>query len=182
MFDRRERTVKRAAILTLAGLGALSLTLVIAVVLFAVWGAYREQSPRPDDLAYIVNWANLGSARIVGVRHAYVSRRNWIVGDQVKAYCLKLDQPLTLSPSSDPDRQVWLAQVTDPLLVEAITTASSFPADAGAGWFPTAAALNSGRFMLSFPEVTAYHGQVEAVKLTAYDTQEHLLYHSEVKW
>ena len=174
--------MKRAVIVMLAALGGLSLTLMIAVVLFAAWGAYREQSPRPADLAYIVNWANLGGSRIVSVRHAYVSRRNWIVGDQVKAYCLKLDQPLKLSPSSDPDRQVWLAHVTDSLLVEAITTASSFAADGGGSWFPTAAALNSGRFMLSFPEVTAYHGQVEAVKLTAYDTQEHLLYHSEVKW
>ena len=174
-------TVKRVALTILAGIGALGLAGALLVVMLGIWGTHRERASRPGDLVYILNWAGLDGSRIIEVRHAYVGDRNPMVGDQTKAYCLKLDHPLRLTPSPEPNR-VWLGPVTDSLLLEALNTATAFPAEAGVGWFPSAAELNSGRFMLSFPELTAHHGRVEAVKLTAYDTRDDLLYHSEVKW
>jgi hypothetical protein len=39
-----------------------------------------------------------------------------------------------------------------------------------------------GALFLSFPQVTAYHGRVEAVELTAYDTQDNVLYHERIRW
>ena len=173
--------VKRVASMILTGVGALALAAILAVVMLGIWGTRQERVSRPKDLVYILNWAGLDSSRIVEVRHAYVTPANPIVGDQTRAYCLKLDHPLRLAPSLEPDR-VWVGPVSDSLLLEALQTATSFPADAGVSWFPNPADLNSGRFLLSFEEVTARHGVVHAVTLTAYDTRDDLLYHSEVKW
>ena len=140
------------------------------------------QHPRPKDFAYVLGWANLhNSAGIADIVHSYDSGTNPVVGDRIEAYCLRLDRELFDLDKRDPDRKIWQrGPVSDPLVLEALETAAVF-AHGRAAWFPDAVTLNSSRFFLSFQQITAYHQQVEAVDLTAYDTQAHLLYHARLE-
>ena len=169
-----------AVLATIGGLSLLAGATLAAVVSVQ---AYRKHVPGKESLGYIVNWADLGdSVKITEVVHSYSSERNWVSGDRLNFYCLRLDKPLADLDRRTPETDTWVhAPVSDRLLLEAIKTATTFSRN-GAPWFPEEGILNSRRFFLSFPQVTAYHGRVEAVDLTAYDTQEHLLYHAEVRW
>jgi hypothetical protein len=137
-------------------------------------------------LEYVLNWAGLGdSVKIIEVVHAYASKKNPVVGDQTKAYSVRVDRfpKAPASLNSESMRKVWLqGPLQDSLLLQALETAASAAGNDGRDWFPTPALLNSPRFYLSFPHVTAYHGQVEKVFLTAFDTETRLLYHTEVAW
>lgn len=167
-----------------------SLAVIATLVCLTVVGAYGlrarrhrlDNNPSESDLQYILNWAGLSDSRIVEVAHAYVSAKNVIVGDQTKAYGVRIDKFPEPPPRSERSLQWVVGPLVDPLVVDAIKTATLFPRDAGCAWFPSAEAVNSDRFYLSFAEITAYHGQVEAVVMTAYDRKDRILYHSEVKW
>jgi hypothetical protein len=176
--------LRRITIAFLAITGATTVGLLAAGVGWFVLESHRQHDPGPADLAYIINWADLNnSAKIAEVVHSYASERHVLSDDYVKAYCIRLDKPPVFElEKTRPERSIWVrAPTSDPLLVQAVETAALFVRK-HASWFPETDALNSPRFMLSFPQITAYHGQVEAVDLTAYDTEDHLLYHAEVRW
>jgi hypothetical protein len=166
-----------------------ALAVIATLLCLAVAGVYGlrtrahrlDNNPSSSDLQYILGWAGLGNSRIVEIVHAYASQKNVLVGDQTKAYSLRLDR-FPEEPRSERPLQWVEGPLRDPLVVEAIKTATMFPRDAGCDWFPSADAVNSDRFYLSFPEITAYHGQVEAVVMTAYDRKERILYHADVRW
>ena len=143
-----------------------------------------ERNPRPGDLAYVVKWTGVGgSFRIVEVTHAYASERTPIIGDQTKAYRVRVEGfPEPPTEQLPPGKGWMVGPVTDGILREAIETASSAVRGEGREWFPTSDELNTPRFFLSFPQVAAYHGEVERVILTAYDRQAGVLYHADVAW
>jgi hypothetical protein len=164
-----------------AVVGALATLLIATLAALAVRQYQRYTRPTPGGLQYVLNWADLGTrSRILAVLNTCVDSP--IVGDYVRAYSLKIDGfPEAIVGSGL--QSTWVkGPVADPLLVEAIATAASFPRHMGCDWFPAADLLNSDRFYLSFFEVTAFHGRTESVKLTAYDRAAQLLYHSEVSW
>lgn len=187
VFDGRKGShlygVRRAVVIALAGIGGVSLLAVLALVGLSLHGRYRDQHPRPTDLAYILGWAGLGgSTEIVEILHSYNSGANPVVGDRVEAYALRLSRTLSDLDRTDSKRKVWQrGPISEPLLVEALETAVRF-ARSEAAWFPESEVVNSPRFFLSFQQITAYHQQTEAVDMTAYDTQTHILYHAEIRW
>ena len=169
--------------MALAGIGALSLLAALALAALSLHRGYRDQHPRPSDLAYVLGWGGLsGSTEIVEILHSSNSGANPIVGDRIEAYALRLNRTLSDLDKLDSKRKIWLrGPVSEPLLVEALETAVRF-ARSEATWFPESEVLNSPRFFLSFQQITAYHQQTEAVDMTAYDTQTHILYHAEIRW
>jgi hypothetical protein len=187
VFDGRKGSplsgVRRAGVIALAGIGAVSLLAVLALVGLSLHGRYRDQHPRPTDLAYILGWAGLaGDTEIVEVLHSYNSGANPIVGDRVEVYALRLSRTLSDLDKANSKTKVWQrGPVGEPLLVEALETAVRF-ARSEAPWFPESEIVNSSRFFLSFQTITAYHQQTEAVDMTAYDTDTHILYHAEIRW
>ena len=171
---------KRATVIALTSLGAVTLLAILTLVGLTLHGRYREKHPRPVDLGYILGWAGLaGDTQIVEILHSYNSGTSPVIGDRTDVYALRLSRTLSDLDKPDSKVKVWLrGPVTEPLLVEPFETAMRSVPD----WFPESKVVNSQRFFLSFQRITAYHLQIEAVDLTAYDTQTHILYHAEIRW
>ena len=136
----------------------------------------RRGDPTPKTLQYIANWEELAPSRIVEVMDAYVSTYWSPTGDHVDLFRLRLEPRATRLKNA-----LRRDQVVEPLISEAIETASG-SSTTETSWFPDADSLKSERFLVAIPELTAYHGRVESVKLTALDTVTGFLYHADVSW
>lgn len=175
--------VKRFFVGTLAVIGAIASALVLTCGGLSLSDAYLDMHPTTGHLEYIINWAELGPhTQIVEIERACADLPNLMQGDRVRAYKLRLAAfpPEVLKFG---DRNPWVKPpLSDPLLVQAISTAAMFVSSDGCTWFPSAEDLNSERFYLSFPQLSAFHGQVEGVDLTALEIATQALYHAEVRW
>jgi hypothetical protein len=49
-------------------------------------------------------------------------------------------------------------------------------------WFPSAEALNTDRFFLSFWTIVIHNQMVTTVRLIAYDREERMIYYAYAKW
>ena len=132
--------------------------------------------PTPKKLQYIANREELAPSRVVEVMDSYVSTSWSPTGDHVDLFRLRLEPRATgLKYALRRD------QVVEPLFAEAIETVGG-SRTTGTLWFPDAESLKSERFLVAIPELTAYHGRVETVQLTALDTVTGFLYHADVAW
>jgi hypothetical protein len=175
--------MKRIVVLVLAAVGAVTLAVCVGVAAVLLVIQYRAHHRQPDDLTLVLGRVDLeGSATIREVVHSYNSGALSMDGDRVDAYCLRLDRELHDLDQRNQGKGTWQrGPLGDPLVLRALQTAVLFTRD-DAPWFPDTAVLNSSRFFLSFPQITAHHQEVESVDLTAYDTESHLLYHAEIRW
>jgi hypothetical protein len=167
--------------------GALALIGVVAVgVMIIPWfwpGGPKIDRVTPGKAMFVLNWGQLGDkSKIERVLHSYESPRS-LTGDGVDVYCLTIDRfPEEVVGKDDSGRKVWLKPpLEDALLVEAIKTASMMPHSDNLAWFPTAKALNSDRFYLSFITIVAHNQMVTTVQLIAYDREERKIYYADVK-
>jgi hypothetical protein len=160
--------MKRIVVLVLAAVGAVTLAVCVGVAAVLLVIQYRAHHRQPDDLTLVLGRVDLeGSATIREVVHSYNSGALSMDGDRVDAYCLRLDRELHDLDQRNQGKGTWQrGPLGDPLVLRALQTA----------------VLNSSRFFLSFPQITAHHQEVESVDLTAYDTESHLLYHAEIRW
>ena len=176
-----EKHLKRLILAFLAIVGSVALALFAILFVLVVFERIDESNPDASELSYILNWGELGDhSKITSVARSCITPRNFLVGDQTKVY------DLSVSPIA---RETWQLEniqehwqqgpIADPIIIEAMETATLFANSAGCGWFPN---LNSSRFFLSFPRITAYNRRVEAVQVTAYDTKSHHIYHADVRW
>lgn len=170
------------------GLQIVGLLALIGVVVFVVnifpwfWpGAPKIDRVTPDKAIFVLNWGRIGDkSKIERVLHSYESPRSF-TGDGIDAYCLQIDHfPEEVLREDDSGREVWLKPpIDDALLVEALKTASMMARSDNLAWFPSAEALNSNRFYLSFWTIVAHNQMVSTVQLIAYDREDRKMYYAD---
>ena len=137
-----------------------------------------------DKAMFILHGGEIGNkSKVLHVLHSYQTPRSF-TGDHVDAYCLKIDHfPEEVVRKEASGREVWLRPpIVNPILVEAIKTASMMAHSDNLAWFPSAEMLNSRRYYLSFQTIYAHNQIPTAVRLIAYDREEQNIYYADVKW
>jgi hypothetical protein len=119
----------------------------------------RADSASARDVAFVLNWCNLGADQIEKVVHSYVSARSF-TGDHLDAYAIKLKHmgvaELTASP--DDGRGRWYRGDQLPqVLGDAVGFVGSWLGSDKLRWFPTEQALRSSEFYV-YPWSIDLHG------------------------
>ncbi|MBI3327709.1 MAG: hypothetical protein HYZ81_13540 [Nitrospinae bacterium] len=144
--------------------GALSLIGAISVGGFVAYrigpgNRDRVDSASSSDVAFVLNWCNLGADRIEKVVHSYVSARSF-TGDHLDAYAIKIKHidVAELTASTDDFRGRWYRGDQLPkVLDDAVGFVGSWPGSAKIQWFPTEKALRSREFYV-YPCSIYLHG------------------------
>ena len=160
--------------------------IVVAVLIARTYspGGARIDNVTADEAMFILHGGEIGSkSKVLRVLHSYQSPRS-LTGDHVDAYCLQIDHfPEEVIRKEASGREVWLRPpIENPILVEAIKTASMMVSSDNLAWFPSAKMLNSKRYYLSFQTIYAHNQIPTAVRLIAYDREERNIYYADVKW
>ena len=159
------------------------------VVAILILRAYSTSGARTDhvtagEAVFILHGGEIGNkSKVLHVLHSYQSPRSF-TGDHIDAYCLLIDRfPEEVVRKEASGREVWLRPpIENPILVEAIKTASMMAHSDNLVWFPSAEMLNSKRYYLSFQSIYAHNQIPTAVRLIAYDREERNIYYADVKW
>jgi hypothetical protein len=84
-------TIGRFAWNAWAGVSLVALVALVGVGARAFWAnrGPKVDESGPDDVRFVLNWANLSSAHIDVVEHSYLSPRS-LTGDHLDAYAMRV--------------------------------------------------------------------------------------------
>ena len=119
----------------------------------------RQDDATIEDVAFVLNWCELGAERIERVVHSHVSSRS-LTGDHLDAYAIKISHvtiaELTTQKKGAPGR--WYRGDKVPgVLDDAIDFLGGWIENDEIPWFPNEAELRSERYFV-YPQSIHYHG------------------------
>ena len=179
------RTIGRVAWNAWAAVSLLALLALAGFGAKAYWTNQQADVDEsgPDDVRFVINWANLSSARVDAVEHSHVSPRS-LTGDHMDAYAIRISGvPPDAFPLEDgPTAVRWAdGSAADATLREAIGLVASCASGERLDWFPRGDQLESARFLVTPWSVVVHLFRVTSAQLIFYDRQGGLLYYASCK-
>lgn len=119
----------------------------------------RQDAATIEDVAFVLNWCELGTERIERVVHSHVSSRS-LTGDHLDAYAIKISHvtiaELTAKKGATPGR--WYRGDKVPVVLDdAIDFLAGWLDQSVISWFPSEAELRSEKYYV-YPHSIHYHG------------------------
>ncbi len=119
----------------------------------------RQDAVAIEDVAFVLNWCELGTERIERVVHSHVSSRS-LTGDHLDAYAIKISHVTITELTArkrDASGRWYRGDKVPAVLDDAIDFLAGWLDRREIAWFPSEAQLRSERYFV-YPQSIHYHG------------------------
>jgi hypothetical protein len=162
----------------------LAAILIVGFIAYKTGLGNREKIDRASaqDVAYVLNWAQLGAGRIEKVIHSYQSARS-PNGDHLEAYAILINK-VDLAELTKPANGPWRWHRGDelpPVIATALDFVHASLGDPKISWFPRVEELKSADFYVYAWKIEFHGDQPAGAQLIFVRPSERMVYYISVE-